>query len=602
MPPLLGFLPALLVAIVLSSSVALSQSASDRSVRDKASSDGISLPPTIILRPETSMARSIPRDYRGMIASERLWIDRLQGLITPSFMKALKERARSRDFIGVIGEYRSRTADIAVVRYFVRTPDGPKPLVMHRYGQEFVYDGDLVVPASAILFGVTSLQDLEAPSLALAATGSAVFLPGPLAALRWPDATIPFEFADDFCCRAHVEEAIEQIHASSRMRLVERDGHEDYVRFVNAESWSTNRTQLLKQPGENVVKIQQFLKDGDPKPDALIVTGILHELGHEFGLIHEHLRPDRDDFIVRNPTCAPPDFFDALRSDWISLTNETFVDEDAVLHSDYDFETLMHYDFGVDLDEDEDGAECTSWVKIEDDCIGATCVSNFATASTWNANDIEGLEAFYASFLPENPDERAFSSDNLRHRGKRIDMCLHSSAGVDVGDRCGPDAQRQVADAFCQTQGFAASTGDIVVSSVIGVHSGFDVIQGWRDVAGADVLHFVTCANAAQDTADLESGASEIETFQDDDVHISNFRIDRCVHGDGVTGERCSMENQQLIADTFCRLEDFDRATLFETRFGPNINLAGLEPGTGNFIVVSGFDVFSRITCIRSAS
>jgi hypothetical protein len=601
MPTPIRILSIILVAILVSSGVSPAQSIRDRLVSGEDRLNDIVLPRTILIRPAETTPRNIPPGYRAIIDNEVLRIDRMEGLIEPPFMTALKKRVLSEDFIGIIGEYRSRNVDIAVVRYFVNTPDGPKPLVLHRYGPEYVFDGDLVVPPSVILFGVMSVEDLQARFAVFAATGTSVFTSGPLQALRWPDATIPYEFADDFCCRDLVETAIAQIHALSRMRMVERDGQGDYVKFVNAEPWTSSRTQLLRQPGENTVKIQPFRPNGTPVSDAVLVTNILHELGHEFGLIHEHTRSDRDNSIVRNPTCAPPDFLCALRSEWISLTNETFVDEGATLRSIYDFATIMHYNFGVNLD-NVPGAECTSWVRRSDNCLGPTCRSSFRTDITWNTNDISGLEAFYDAVLPDDPNALVFSSENLRHRGKRIDKCLHAPFGAIVADRCGPNSQRLIANSFCRTQGFSASTGDIVVSNVVGIHSGLFLVEGWKDVAGTQVLHHVTCTNANQDTVDVASGSSENATFRDNNVNIRNRRIDRCMHGDGITGNRCSNANQQLIANNFCTVAGYDRATVFETAFGPGFGLAGFEPATGNFLAVSGLDVFSRITCIRPAT
>lgn len=60
---------------------------------------------------------------------------------------------------------------------------------------------------------------------------------------------------------------------------------------------------------------------------------LLHEMGHVAGLFHEHIRPDRDDFIIVNTNnSTSPDFFAKDPS-----ANGTWI------LSSYDYESIMHY-------------------------------------------------------------------------------------------------------------------------------------------------------------------------------------------------------------------------------------------------------------------
>ncbi|MBK9292841.1 MAG: hypothetical protein IPM57_00085 [Oligoflexia bacterium] len=63
---------------------------------------------------------------------------------------------------------------------------------------------------------------------------------------------------------------------------------------------------------------------------------ILHEIGHAFGLIHEHQRPDRDKYIKIN--------MENIGSGFLGLqTKVNFDKQEAKLSVPYDFLSIMHY-------------------------------------------------------------------------------------------------------------------------------------------------------------------------------------------------------------------------------------------------------------------
>lgn len=64
---------------------------------------------------------------------------------------------------------------------------------------------------------------------------------------------------------------------------------------------------------------------------------ILHEIGHALGLIHEHQRPDRDQFVEINKENVSGGFL------WLN-GKVNFNLQDAELHTPYDFESIMHYE------------------------------------------------------------------------------------------------------------------------------------------------------------------------------------------------------------------------------------------------------------------
>ena len=311
-------------------------------------------------------------------------------------------------------------------------------------------------------------------------------------------------------------------------------------------------------------------------------------------LIHEHLRSDRDQFIARNPSCAPADIFQAIYEGWIDIGQTAFTDGSAELLTPYDF------DSGCITNSSCPGPNCNTWVRIDTcpdrDPTSPNCVANFSS-DLLTDRDIEGLHKLY-SRVPVGDEKRPFTGTNIRHRGRRIDRCLHGMGLSEDGCAVGP--RDRVADEFCRSQGFQDGF-DVLTEGMVGEHSGFDRNVGWVNAWGLDVISSITCQSLTGDQGGVEAGTLEESTFTGAAVKVSDRWIDRCVHGDGIVGDRCSAANQQRVADAFCVREGFERASAFETDFGgPNPFMTGFSPSTGNFGDVSGLDRFTEVTCVRA--
>ena len=70
---------------------------------------------------------------------------------------------------------------------------------------------------------------------------------------------------------------------------------------------------------------------------------VVHEIGHAIGFWHEHVRPDRDDYVTVNNSYIYPYF----RDNFLKL-NKTLVD--IVLSVPYDYGSVMHYAATVRID------------------------------------------------------------------------------------------------------------------------------------------------------------------------------------------------------------------------------------------------------------
>ncbi|RWD39232.1 MAG: hypothetical protein E5W98_02850 [Mesorhizobium sp.] len=538
-----------------------------------------------------------PRSRISDIVDGRLVSTTIRSGLEAVRLAQIQKKKRDINFLGLIDSMTIGGVQISLERRKVRTGRGLQSLLLTQAGGQYVYDGDMVVPPFAIggIGFPLSEQGAELPAnITFAAGYAGTFGAGPL----WDDAIIPFEVADDFCCNEDLASAIADYEERTVFRFVPRDGHETYIRFINSEPILSSRTELGKQRGENAVRIQGVRLDGTPA-GGLIGT-IQHEIGHELGLIHEHLRSDRDLFIERNPGCAPADIFQGIYEGWIDMTNVAFTEDGAELLTDYDFASLMHYNFGLDTDGDGT-VNCSPWVRLGG-CTGPACIDNFSS-DLLSDRDIEGLHKLYIAvpgsnnFLPEPDQVRSFNGDNVRHRGKRIDRCLH---GLPFGqDACSATSRGRVADEFCEAKGFQDGF-NVQTEGMLGEHSGFHAVVGWMNVWGGDVISSISCQNLTPQEEQVVAGTLEEETFSGSEVEVSDRRIDRCMHGDDITGDRCSAANQGRIADAFCEQEGFDEASAFETDFGgPNAFMSGFFPSDDDFKDVAGLDQFTEISCVR---
>ena len=72
-------------------------------------------------------------------------------------------------------------------------------------------------------------------------------------------------------------------------------------------------------------------------PPSLQFGRLLHELGHVLGLLHEHMRPNRDDYVTVKAPNANVNFMKADYADF---------DDFGIT---YDFNSVMHYPLLVSL-------------------------------------------------------------------------------------------------------------------------------------------------------------------------------------------------------------------------------------------------------------
>ena len=142
----------------------------------------------------------------------------------------------------------------------------------------------------------------------------------------WPGGVIPLVFEQGFTAAEFqvINEACNQWSRAANVRCVDRTTQANYV-LVSRQPTGCN-ANVGTRPGAVRMNLQ---------PDGCMLTRIVaHELGHLLGFIHEHQRPDRDQYLdvfLQNVTSQNAYNFELLTT--------------ALRHSAYDFGSIMHYEW-----------------------------------------------------------------------------------------------------------------------------------------------------------------------------------------------------------------------------------------------------------------
>jgi len=157
----------------------------------------------------------------------------------------------------------------------------------------------------------------------------------------WPNGLVPYNINDDLSdsVKAKVRGAIEKWNGTGAITLVERTAstaaaYPNYIDFVEAQqcaSWVG-----FQNTGAQSIYTGDRCSEGS----------MIHEIGHALGLLHEHTRPDRDNFVSINWDNINPD-----------KTHNFDILENAIPLGDYDYDSIMHY--GTHFFSDQGGQTIT---------------------------------------------------------------------------------------------------------------------------------------------------------------------------------------------------------------------------------------------------
>jgi Astacin (Peptidase family M12A) len=144
----------------------------------------------------------------------------------------------------------------------------------------------------------------------------------PGSAKLWRGGIVPYEINPDLGNTVAIHSAITTLEQQTNLRFVGRFIQKDFLRFSKQTKGNAN-SKIGRQGGRQFVNAS--LND---------VGTILHELGHALGLMHEHQREDRDQFVIFHADRVTADADQYQKEDTQSAT------------ANYDFQSLMHYGAG----------------------------------------------------------------------------------------------------------------------------------------------------------------------------------------------------------------------------------------------------------------
>ncbi|MBN1185565.1 MAG: family 16 glycosylhydrolase [Bacteroidales bacterium] len=104
---------------------------------------------------------------------------------------------------------------------------------------------------------------------------------------RWTNNTVFYKISDNLPDKARINRAIMEFDHYTNLRFIERTDETNYVEFVRSLSVNEMHSRLGMIGGRQEIVL----------PDWAETHDVLHELGHTIGLIHEHSRSDRDEYL-----------------------------------------------------------------------------------------------------------------------------------------------------------------------------------------------------------------------------------------------------------------------------------------------------------------
>jgi Astacin (Peptidase family M12A) len=143
----------------------------------------------------------------------------------------------------------------------------------------------------------------------------------------WPSHEIPYSIQNEIKQKSQVLEAIDYFQQNTVVRFVPYNGQKDSLVFVPAKELCAS--YLGKAGGAQPIYLAPQCG----------VHQIIHELMHALGFVHEHARPDRDQFLEVIWSHIPPEFHLQF---W--MMPDTLVHDYSGAVFNFDSESIMLYE------------------------------------------------------------------------------------------------------------------------------------------------------------------------------------------------------------------------------------------------------------------
>ena len=148
---------------------------------------------------------------------------------------------------------------------------------------------------------------------------------------KWADGIVYYSIASGTKDKTkdQIYRAIAIVEQKTMLKFIPRTTHKDYIEFFNGSGcWSF----LGKKGGKQQISIDE---------EWAVTGNVIHEIFHAVGMIHEHSRNDRDNFIIvnfSNIVSAAKSYYE--KSDLSQNIIHSFVGNGA---EDMDYGSIMMY-------------------------------------------------------------------------------------------------------------------------------------------------------------------------------------------------------------------------------------------------------------------
>ena len=139
---------------------------------------------------------------------------------------------------------------------------------------------------------------------------------------RWPNGIVYYELNTNLPqdVLEHINEAIAD-YQNTKIRFEKRTNQNNYVEFIDSENGTYSNLGMIGNA--QYIHIQNNI---DPTGE------IIHEIGHTIGLVHEHSRRDRDEYIIIN-----------LLNIQVGYRDQYKIDNKSFYYGPFDFKSIMLY-------------------------------------------------------------------------------------------------------------------------------------------------------------------------------------------------------------------------------------------------------------------